>query len=230
MNFKVRFTLALLIVNAISMASVFPAGSRHTPCSTDDGLHEEFGPRPSQLLIKIYPDCWGELVAFKNKEVDIMDCGLEPADYQWFETTDPLHEQYSTAFFSEFNMFGVDINNQVLPTSSVSVRQAFAHLLDKQYFIDNYVEQGDYSSFATKIDSILGSLPNWYNPACTDRYNLQPRTTMMPVPDDTQDWEAAYNLLVSDLGEPIVDPEDPNYYTWTWPSPFPTQSPDGCRL
>jgi hypothetical protein len=93
-------------------------------------------------------------------------------------------------------------------------------MVDKQYFIDTWLPDS-----AVKIDSVLGSTPNWYNPACTDRYNLQPRTVMTPIPDDPQDWEAAYNLLVSDLGEPIIDPEDPNYYTWTWPSPFPTSDP-----
>jgi ABC-type transport system substrate-binding protein len=201
---------------------MYPVSSWHTPSSTDDGLYEEFGPRASQLLIKIYSDYTAELNAFKNKEFDIMDWTLEPIDYQWFETNDPDHSQYGTAFYNEYDLFEYEMNCQVLPTSIISVRQAFAHMVDKQYFIDTWLPGA-----AIKVDSVLGSTPNWYNPACTDRYNLQPRTTMTPVPDDPSDWEAAYNLLVSDLGEPILDPEDPNYYTWTWPSPFPTPDPTG---
>jgi len=219
---KVLCLLIILVTSVFSVVSVFPASSWHTPCSTDDGLYEEFGPRPSQLLIKIYSDYTAELNAFKNKEIDIMDWALEPIDYQWFQTNDPAHEQYSTAFYNEFGMFQYDINNQVLPTSYASVRQAFAHMLDKQYFIDTHL-----AGMGKKMDSVLDHLPGWYNPACTDMYNLQPRTTMTPLPDDSQDWEAAYDLLVADLGPPVPDPEYPGYYTWIWPSPFPTPDPTG---
>jgi len=205
-----------------SVISVVPVGSWHTPCSTDDELYEEFGPRPSQLLIKVYTDYVAELEGFKNQEVDIMDWALEPLDYQWFQTNDPNHEQYSTAFYNEFEIFQYDFNCQVMPTMLVSVRQALAHIVDKQYFIDT-----NLNGMGKKIDSALGNLPGWYNPACTNKYNLQQRTTMTPLPDDPLDWEAAYDLLVAELGPPIQDPEDPAYFTWTWPTPFPDPDPTG---
>ena len=112
--------LALSLVSIVSATRVVPVSSWHTPSSTDDGLFEEFGPRPSQLLIKIYTDYTSELGGFMNKEIDIMDRVLEPMDYIWFETNDPYNEQYATAFYTEFGTYQYDINCQVLPTSEIS--------------------------------------------------------------------------------------------------------------
>ena len=222
MNAKVPFVVVLLFISTFSIITVAPVSSSHTPSSTDDGLFEEFGPRPSQIAIKIYFDYSAELVGFKNKEFDVMDWALDPVDYQWFETNDPDHSQYSTAFEAEFGLFEYDINNQVLPTSLVGFRQAISHMLDKDYYISQQLPNA-----AMKVDSPIGSMKGWYNPSLTDLYNLQPRTTMLPLPDDPADWLAAYNLLIADLGSPIPDPESPGYYTWTWPSPFPTADPMG---
>jgi len=204
------------------MIIVVPVSSWHTPCNTDDGVYEEFGPRLSELLINIYTDYKVELQALKNKEIDIMEWTLEPVDYQWFVDNDPLHEQYSTAFYTEFGTSQFDFNCQVMPTNLASVRQAIAHLIDKQYFIDT-----NLNGMGKKIDSALGSLLGWYNPACTDKYNLQPRTTMTPLPDDPLDWKAAYDLLLADLGPPVSDPENPGDYMFTWTSPFPDWDPTG---
>jgi ABC-type transport system substrate-binding protein len=106
-------------------------GSWHTPCSTDDGEFEPYGPRIGVLLMKMYYDYATMLAAFKGKEIDIMQLSLEPVDYLWFETNDPAHEQYSTAFYSEIGLFQYDINDAVVPTSIKSVRVALAYILDK---------------------------------------------------------------------------------------------------
>jgi len=211
LQFRVWFALISIIASVFSVSLVFRVGSWHTPCSSDDELYEEFGPRPSQLLVEIYFDYAAEVAAFMNQEVDIMDWALEPLDYQWFETYDPTHETYSTAFYAEFGSFQWDINNQVLPTSITSVRQAFAHMIDKDYFIATYL-----GGMAHRADSALAHLPDWYNPACTDLYNFQPRTTMAPYPDDLADWEQAIDLLIADLGPPVEAPERPGYFTWFW--------------
>jgi hypothetical protein len=233
MKFKVSFALVLIILSVLSMVSVVPASSWHTPCSTDDMLYEEFGPRPSQLLIKIYTDYTAELNGLKNQQIDVFDWSLDPVDYQWFEANDPSHATWSTTFYTEFGAAQFDLNCQVMPTMLPSFRKALAHVVDKQYFIDTYLPgQGK------KIDSALGSQPGWFNPAVADLYNLQPRTTMTPVPDDPADWEAAYDLLVADLGPPVPDPAHPGDFMFTWPSPFtspdPTQTfppvPDGYLL
>jgi hypothetical protein len=212
----------LLFITAFSITSVVRVCSWHTPCSTDDGLYEEFGPRPSQLLIKIYTDYTAELNAFKNKEIDLMDWALEPIDYQWFEQNDPTHSQYSTAFYNEFSISEYDINS-VVPTNIISVRQAFAHLIDKDYFIKTYLP-----GKASRADLFLSALDGWSPPPpIPDPYNLQPRTIMEPLPDDPLDWVAAFNLLVDDLGPPVPDPENPGDYMFWWPSPFPTPDPTG---
>jgi len=220
-----KYALVSIVLIALMSLSLIPAATLawHTPCSTDDGLYEEFGPRPSLQLIKIYTDYVSELEGFKNKEVDVMDWALEPLDYQWFATNDPNHEQYATAFYTEFGAFQYDLNCQVLPTSEISVRRAFAHILDKQYFINTYL-----AGMAHKMDSALGDLPGWFNPAVTDLYNRQPRTIMLPLPDDPLDWEIAYDYLVADLGPPVPDPESPGFFTWIWPSPFPDWDTSGA--
>jgi len=203
---------------SLSMFPIATFGS-HTPCSTDDSQFEEFGPRASQLLIKIYTDYATELEGFKDKEVDVMDWGLEAVDYQWFVANDPDHTQYSTAFYSEFGLFEYDVNNQVLPTSLLSVRQALSYLIDKDYFI------AVYGGFMLKADSVLAAITGWYNPAVTDKYNIQPRNPANPY-SDPADWERAFDLLTADLPL-ITDPEDPSYMCWSWPTPFPDPSPSG---
>jgi hypothetical protein len=219
-----KYAIVSIVLIALMSLSLIPATAfaHHTPSSTDDSVYDPYGPRASQILVKIYTDYTAELAGFINKEVDMMDWGLEPIDYQYFETTDPNHAQYSTAFYAEFGLYEYDINDQVLPTSIISVRQAFSHMLDKDFFINTYM-----SGTAIKADSPIASIPGWYNPAITDLYNLAPRTTW-PIPDDTADWQAALTLLFQDLGTPITDPENPAYLTWTWPSPFPDPDPTGA--
>jgi hypothetical protein len=219
MRFKIWLILALLVASLFSAVHVVPVSSSHTPCSTDDYQFEEFGPRASQLLIKIYTDYWTELEGFKAKEVDVMDWGLEAVDYQWFVENDPEHLQYSTAFYSEFGLYEYDVNNQVLPTSLLSVRQALSYLIDKDYFI------AVYGGFMMKADSVLAAITGWYNPAVTDKYNLQPRNPANPY-SDPLDWERAFDLLTADLPL-ITDPEDPGCMCWAWPTPFPDPSPSG---
>jgi hypothetical protein len=221
LKFKALAIVMLLVTSVFGTTLIFPVASWHTPSSTDDILYEEFGPRPSQIAIKIYSDYAAVLAAFKNKEIDIMDWPLELTDYQWFEKNDPTHAQYSTALYNEFGIFQYDINNEVLPTSVTSVRQALAHIVDKDYFIKTYLPDR-----AGRADYFLSSLLGW-SPPLSDLYNLQPRTTMTPLPDDPLDWEAAYNLLVADLGPPVPDPENPGYFMFWWPSPFPTPDPLG---
>ncbi|MBX5326619.1 hypothetical protein HM002_02710 [Candidatus Bathyarchaeota archaeon A05DMB-4] len=217
-----KYALVSIALIALMSLSLVPTFAFHTPSSTDDNVFEAFGPRVSQILIKVYTDYTTELAGFKAKEIDIMDWGLEPIDYQWFETNDPTHAQYSTAFYVEFGAFQYDINNQVLPTSIQSVRQAIAHLIDKQYFINTYL-----AGMGQKLDSVLAYLgTGWYNPGCTDLYNLAPRTTMTPTPDDVPDWEAAIDLLLADL--PVVeDPAHPGEYMFFWDSPFDTPDSSG---
>jgi len=217
-----KHALVSIVLIALMSLSLAPlAFGHHTPSSADDMLYEEFGPRPSQLLIKVYTDYTAELAGFMAKEVDVMDWALEPVDYQGLETLDPLHQQYSTAFYSEFGAFQYDINGQVMPTSLISVRQALAHIIDKTYFINTYI-----AGMGRKLDSVLNYLgTGWYNPAVTDLYNLQPRTTVTPLPDDPLDWETAYDLLVADLGPPVPDPDFPGDFMFTWTSPYPTPGP-----
>jgi hypothetical protein len=191
----------------------------HTPCSTEDYQFEEFGPRASTLLIKIYTDYPTELEGFKDKEIDVMDWGLTAVDYQWFVANDPNHLQYSTAFYSEFGLFQFDVNNQVLPTSELSVRQGLSYLIDKDYFI------AVYGGFMMKADSVLAAITGWYNPAVTDKYNIQPRSPANPY-SDPLDWTRAFDLFTADLPL-IVDPEDPTCMCWSWPTPFPAPSPSG---
>ena len=195
-----------------------------TPCGTDDSKWEEFGPRPSTLLIKIYTGGYtAEIADFKAKGIDIEDWPLSPGDYQYFASNDPNHLQWSTALNSEFGLYEYDFNDQVAPMNIKSFRQALSYLLDKDYFISLYL-----AGAAAKADSPIASCTGWYNPACTDMYNKQPRTTMnlagTGAPDDVLDLKAAYDMLIADMGQPVTDPY-PNAGAvgslyWTWTSPF----------
>ena len=159
-----KYAIVSIVLIALMSLSLIPmsAFAFHTPSSTDNNQYEQFGPRPSTMVINIYTDYASELAGFKNKEFDVMDWALDPVDYQWFETNDPNHAQYSTAFEAEFGLYEYDTQDQVLPTSIVSFRQAVSYMLDKDYFI-----RVNLPNAAAKADSPIASITGWYNPALT---------------------------------------------------------------
>ena len=216
---KGLYALGFLLVLAFNLIPVVPVAAWHHPCSTDDKYFEMFGPRVDELLIKIYNDYPPEFEGFLAKEIDVMDWPLLYSDWEHLEAIDPDHEQYSTAFYTEFVMFEFDINNgkqwlpgmpyTATPTCETKVRKALAHLVDKDYFIDTYL-----SAIGHKADSPIAHLPAFYNPACTNAYQLEVATTLS---DDIADLDAAANYLTAALGAPTV--EGDGYY-WRWTSSF----------
>jgi len=201
---------------ALMTLTTLPAQGFHHPSTTDDLNYETFGPRADQVLIKIYGSYAVEYLAFQAQQIDLMDWPLAAGDYNWLEANDPTHETYNSVSYTDFGTWEVDINNQQYPTDVLSFRKALSYMIDKQYFIGGNINIG--LTVAVKADSPTAHLSAWYNPYCDDLYNLAPRTTVAPFPDDLADFVAAYNLLVDDLGPPVTDPEDPSYFTWLWPA------------
>jgi ABC-type transport system substrate-binding protein len=178
-----------------------------------------FGPRADQVLIKIYGSYAAEFLAFKAQDIDLMDWPLAVGDYAELESIDPTHATYSPAFYKDFGIRELDLNNQQYPTDVLSFRQALSYMIDKQYFINNFINIG--STVVVKADSVVEPLSGWYNPAVTDMYNLAPRTTVTPFPDDLIDFQAARNLLHDDLGTcmypcPVCGSMD--HCSWIWPA------------
>jgi len=215
--------LVSIVLIALMSLSLIPiaAFGFHTPSSTDDSKYETFGPRPSQLLIKVYTNYAAQLAGFKAKEFDIFDFSLDPLDYAFFESADPTHAQYATAFFNEFGIWEYDTNDVAFPTSSISFRQALSHIIDK----DDFIIATSLTGAAAKADSFVASLPGWYDTSLADLYNFAPRSWVGGLPTDDADWVAAYNLITATLGAPVPDPVNGGLM-WTWVTPPPLNAPD----
>jgi ABC-type transport system substrate-binding protein len=212
MNNKNTLVFTTLLI-ALMALTLLPVQGFHHPSTTDDLNYENFGPRPEQVLMKIYGSYAAEYLAYKAQEIDLMDWPLEAGDVVELETTDPTHTTYNAVGYKDFGVWELDINDQQYPTDILSFRQALSYMIDKRYFINTYIG----STVAVKADSVLEHLDAWYNPYCDDLYNIVTRTTVVPVANDLPDFAAAYALLVDDLGPPVPDPEDPAYFTWLWP-------------
>ena len=215
--------LVSIVLIALMSLSLIPiaAFGFHTPSSTDDSKFEKFGPRASQILVKVYTNYAAELAGFKAQEFDVFDEPLDPLDYAYFETNDPTHATYATALVSEFGLWEYDTNDQAFPTSSIAFRQALSHIIDK----NDFITQASLVGSAIPVDSPLGSIPGWYDTSLTDLYNFQPRSYVGGLPTDSADWEAAYSLITSVLGAPIPDVVHGGLM-WNWVQEAPLNAPD----
>jgi ABC-type transport system substrate-binding protein len=212
MNKNTLVLTSLLI--ALMALAIVPVQAFHHPSTTDDLLYEQVGPRPNQILCKIYGNYPAEYLAFKAQEIDLMDWPLAAGDYDELENhLDPTHALYNSVGYKDFGVWEIDINNQQYPTDLISVRKALSYMIDKRFFINTYIG----ATVAVKADSPSEHLAGWYNPYCDDLYNIVTRNTVIPFPNDLPDFAAAYALLVADLGPPHTDPENPAYVTWLWP-------------
>jgi len=147
----------------------------------DDFKFEMLGPRIDEIQIKIYPDQNQEFLAFKNKQIDIMNEPLTLAQREELESLDPNMSNYSRALMIETEMFEIDFNNQRFPTNDVWFRRAVSHLLDREAYIASQSSWWYGMGEAVPAYSPLSHLENanhtgWYNPYCTNIYPFNPTT------------------------------------------------------
>ena len=162
--------VALIGLMLLSVAPVY--GFFHPgPTPSDDELSERWGPRVDTIEIHIYGSQEAEYEAFFAQEIDFMDWPLLPSQLDELESADPNMETYARAFYVEFGLFEIDINNQRFPTDDVNFRRALSYLIDKAYFI-NYQLAG----LGHVANSPLAHNPGWYNPDCDELYTYDPET------------------------------------------------------
>ncbi len=123
------------------------------PDCTSDAKFEQWGPRADRLLIKLYADDTAEFLALKAGEIDICDSPLSKAEY------DDMSTNYADVikivnYGCEYSFFMLDINNNDNPAtgnpnicggaghandrnpmSSVKLRRAIGHLIDREGLI-----------------------------------------------------------------------------------------------
>jgi hypothetical protein len=212
------------------------AYSRPRGYATDNQKFAEYGPQATTLLIDIYhdyPTAWAMFTS--SIGFDIMDWPIMPANLAGILT----NTKFTWTEVNLFNLFEYDLNDQVMPTDIPAFRDALSYLINKDYFINYY--SGLSSSVVAKADSPIASCTGYYNPACTNLYELATRTTLGDLypytptngqdgPDDYLDMLNAYKALMVALGPPVWDPKPSGAYgtyMWNWTTPYPYPAPSG---
>ena len=157
--------VALIMVStavAPSRAFVYPEGS-------EDNYFELFGPRIDELLIKKYNGLDAEMTALQNGEIDITDSSLTKTWVDNF-TSDPNIGMLKYGGEAGYYTINFNHNNNTHlgnpedpaypnpvypnPTSMASLRQALAHMIDREALCSG-AGQGLYESIYTPIAAYM---------------------------------------------------------------------------
>ncbi len=127
---------------------------------------EPYGPRVDTYLWKVIPNRESRYAAFEAGEVDFVV--VDPPDVERIRTNKP------DAFFvltQGYTIVPLQFNVRRYPFSELAVRQAFAHIIDREGFVIPEILKG----FGLPIYSVVLPLyGDWYNPnAKTYDFSLQ---------------------------------------------------------
>ncbi len=127
---------------------------------------EPYGPRVDTYLWKVIQNRESRYAAFESREID--DVSVEPADVDRIRTNRP------DAFFvltEGYLIYPLQFNLRRYPISEPAIRQAFAHIIDREGFVIPEILKG----FGLPVYSIVLPLyGDWYNPnAKTYDFSLQ---------------------------------------------------------
>lgn len=124
--------------------------------------------RLDNVLITIYGTQQAEIADFELGKIDIMDWPIDLETYNLIKN-DPA---YVCPPLTMYDVYDIDINNLVWPTSDTNFRRALVYLVDYEDFYTTVL--GAYSG--TLMDNIIFSeWTKWYNPS-TQKYYFN--TTM----------------------------------------------------
>jgi len=160
---KKIFVAILGFVFALSLFVPVNAFFQPGPTPTDDSLFNRYGPMTPGILCTVYGGAEPEYLAFKAKEVDLMDWSLLAAQVAELNALDPNMDEYARAFYVDRGMREFDINNMRFPTDDVNFRKALAHCFDKDAFVATQL-----AGLALKMDTPLQAHFGWANPAVDD--------------------------------------------------------------
>jgi len=145
------------ILLSTMLISILTSAFISVPVTAPTGSgYEMFGPRVSNILIKIYLGRDSEFVNFKLGDFDIIDW---PLDYTTY--TDLLKEpdKFVTANLTMYDMYNLEMNCINWPTSDVNVRRAIACLINKEAFFTTQLK----SFSGVLMDTPIAPEWTWYN-------------------------------------------------------------------
>lgn len=118
----------------------------------------KWGPRVDSLQLIIYGSDVAEVQALRAGEIDVMDWPLDYENYMDIKD-DPA---FVVEPLTMFDIYDIDINCYIWPTSDYRFRQAIAHLIDYEWFYTTILR-----AYAGELmDNII-----WWESAWSDWYN-----------------------------------------------------------
>ncbi|MEM0096732.1 MAG: ABC transporter substrate-binding protein [Candidatus Bathyarchaeia archaeon] len=143
--------------------------------------YEQFGPRVKNVIFKFYSSLTSLIEALKAGEIDIADATLPP-DIAVNLTQPPHNEYINVVAFNASDMIILDINNnETLPNGEPNpchdpiFRHALAHLVDREYAVNN-ISKGFANPLHVPIPLSKSEWINWncwnahpYNPMEANR-------------------------------------------------------------
>jgi ABC-type transport system substrate-binding protein len=169
MKDRIIVITALIVALTIVSTTVAPARAFVYPSDPEDNYFELFGPRIDELLIKKYNGLDAEMTALQNGEIDITDSSLTKTWVDNF-TSDPNIGMLKYGGEAGYYTINFNHNNNTHlgnpedpaypnpvypnPTSMASLRQALAHMIDREALC-NGAGQGLYESIYTPIAAYM---------------------------------------------------------------------------
>ena len=152
---SMRKIYVLLLLGVILLSFVpLTVFTAPPPAEQQNWKWEARGPRVDEYLLPIYLDYDAQLIAFKKGEIDASF--IQPARIDEVKDDPNIY----ILSYQTFNLQFLGINCQQYPWNYTAVRQAVAHLIDRDWIIRNI-----YNGFGYPVDApIPPAFGDWSNP------------------------------------------------------------------
>jgi len=171
---KILFAIAVISMFALLLVPVY-AHEYGDPAIPDNTNYEGFGPRADRLLIKLYASATSEWdTGVETDEIDVTDWPLDADHYNRYINLPWTDPKRVLGYGAEFGLFIFDLNNNnneylgnppnvtypnpvyPNPMSVVSLRQAIAHLVNRDYYVNDIVGAEAAVALYTPVPPSMG--------------------------------------------------------------------------
>ncbi len=203
-----KYAIVSIVLIALMSLSLIPmqAKAYETGPGSPNTNYANYGPRPAELLIKVYSSFTSEFSDLQAQAIDFVDEILAPSQYAAISG----NPTFTTGYVPQYSLREYDLNDYVAPFNNTYYRRGLTYLIDRNYFINTYLP---------------GSATPAYSPiACDGPYYPAAAMQSLYPPSNA----SAYLAFMQSGFTLIPDPTDPTHYcTWTFKSPYPTTGPNG---
>ncbi len=203
-----KYAIVSIVLIALMSLSLIPMQTKayDTGPSSPNTNYANYGPRPAELLIKVYSNFASEFSDFQAQNIEFIDEILAPSQYAAIQS----NPTFTTGLVSQFSLREYDLNDYFLPFNNTYYRRGLTYLIDRNYYVNTYLP---------------GAATPAYSPIACDApdYNATAMQSLYPPSN-----QSAYVAFMQSGFSLIPDPTDPTHYcTWEFKSQYTVVGPNG---